>query len=508
MDAAPREIQWLKRIMKELGDDQEGTMPAKQKAAERSAARPSTTCNQDEDDSEVDRLMRRAVLLLRVKATNALRDIVLFGEDAVESTDGEDKDEELDELLQRAALLLRQRLAKQSRRGGEAAALNPGVTSQQEEGDEELDRLLRRAMLLFGERRKLSTGAHNAEIDAELDVVRHKMIKVAKGSASPGSPGITDGEDFEEEDDDELDQLLRREMAQLRQQSSSPAGNQQSTAVDESLDDVEHDVRPMGWRKALRLQHMTRMQQEERQKRPRREREILTERKRKRARGLIELQKDDDDDDVEHPAEEESDASCSPATIIEGPIATDTTESDPVEITIKTEPPHSHNQRLPEAKQVEQKRQELRCVTPVRAVSERLQTVEAAQQTHAADDDALLTLRASNAKLMQENASLKQQLQLQKADTRMVLLLQEQVQRLQQRELELMRALAQCSDPATCSHLAMDVAAPVAVRIDTAVPARSPQKLQKKHKHHKHKKDSNGPQTPRGNKPKRRRNNL
>ncbi|KAG3096852.1 hypothetical protein PI124_g14594 [Phytophthora idaei] len=60
----------------------------------------------------------------------------------------------------------------------------------------------------------------------------------------------------------------------------------------------------------------------------------------------------------------------------------------------------------------------------------------------------------------------------------------------------------------------MDVAAvapppaPVAVRIDAAVPARSPQKLQKKHKHHKHKKDSNGPQTPRGNKPKRRRNNL
>ncbi|ETP18562.1 hypothetical protein F441_07234 [Phytophthora nicotianae CJ01A1] len=59
----------------------------------------------------------------------------------------------------------------------------------------------------------------------------------------------------------------------------------------------------------------------------------------------------------------------------------------------------------------------------------------------------------------------------------------------------------------------MDVAAvapppaPVAVRTDAAAPVRSPQKQQKKHRH-KHKKDGNAPQTPRGNKSKRRRNNL
>lgn len=50
--------------------------------------------------------------------------------------------------------------------------------------------------------------------------------------------------------------------------------------------------------------------------------------------------------------------------------------------------------------------------------------------------------------------------------------------------------------------------APVAVRTDT-VPACSPRKQQKQQKKHKHKqKKENGPQTPRSNKPKRRRNNL
>ncbi|EEY62195.1 uncharacterized protein PITG_14099 [Phytophthora infestans T30-4] len=49
--------------------------------------------------------------------------------------------------------------------------------------------------------------------------------------------------------------------------------------------------------------------------------------------------------------------------------------------------------------------------------------------------------------------------------------------------------------------------APVAVRTDAAAPARSPQKQQKNHRQ-KSKKGSNGPQTPCGNKPKRRRNNL
>ncbi|KAF4032290.1 hypothetical protein GN244_ATG15871 [Phytophthora infestans] len=224
MDAASREIQWLKKIMKGLGDDQNSdcSRPTMQKTTEHSATQQTTASYRDDDDSELDRLMRRAVLLLRIKATNAQRDIVLFGEDGKasdESTDGEDRDEELDELLQRAALLLRQRLGRQSQRGVKAVAVTAEATLQQEVGDEELDRLLRRAMLLFN---KLSTREQNAEIDAELDDVRLKMISVVKGSASPGSPGATDGEDYEEEEDDELDQLLRREMAELRHQSSSP----------------------------------------------------------------------------------------------------------------------------------------------------------------------------------------------------------------------------------------------------------------------------------------------
>ncbi|ETP46479.1 hypothetical protein F442_07289 [Phytophthora nicotianae P10297] len=191
MDSAPRKIQWLKRIMKDLGDDQECAMPNKQKVAERSATHP-TSC-QGEDDSDLDRLLRRAVLLLRMKATNAQRDIVLFGEDGeapVEATDGEEQDKELDELLQRATLLLRQRLARQRPQEDNVTAL---ATSQREEEDEELDKLLRRAMLLFSERRKVSNGEDNIEIDGEVDIVRLKMIDVVKGSASPGSPGMTDG---------------------------------------------------------------------------------------------------------------------------------------------------------------------------------------------------------------------------------------------------------------------------------------------------------------------------
>lgn len=191
----------------------------------------------------------------------------------------------------------------------------------------------------------------------------------------------------------------------------------------------------MGWRKALRLQHMSRLQRQERQKRPRNEVEVSTERKRKRARCLIELQEDEEED------AKESESRRS-ATIVEEPIVTDSRALSPVEITVKSEPQQSHDQRQPEAEQVEEEmRPELHCITPSNSVSERLQIVEASKQTHAGNDALLSTLRASNVELMEENASLKQQLQRQKADTRMVQLLQEQVQRLQQRELELMRAL-------------------------------------------------------------------
>ncbi|ETM48456.1 hypothetical protein L914_07008 [Phytophthora nicotianae] len=216
-------------------------------------------------------------------------------------------------------------------------------------------------------------------------------------------------------------------MAQLRQQSSPPLCSQQSAVMNDSADEDDQDVRPMGRRKALRLQHMNRLQQGERQKRPR-DSEVITERKPKRARYLIELQ--EDEDDVHHPAEE--------STVLSRPmiIIADTTESSPVEIMVKPEPQHSHS----DAGQGE-KRHELHCFTPVNTASEQLQIVEAPKQIRAVNDDILSTLLENNQKLMEENASLKQQLQRQKADTRVVLLLQEQVQRLQQRELELMRAL-------------------------------------------------------------------
>ncbi|OWY93613.1 hypothetical protein PHMEG_00036923 [Phytophthora megakarya] len=248
MDAALREIQWLKRIMKELSDERETAMPdPKEDEAE-------------EDDSELDRLLRHAMLLLRRKTRNQQFNSSM--EDTAEPTD----EEEDDELLQRAVTLLRGRREESD--------------AESEQEDEELDRLLRRAMELFAERRRRWLSIGEKDNGTDLDV---KTIKAATGSVSPGSTGSTDDED---EEDDELDNLLHRAMYLLRQRLREPS------IVDEPIIDTEDvsDVCPLGWRKALRLQHL-----KENKKRPR-DVTVSDERNNKRARCLIELQVDDEDE--------------------------------------------------------------------------------------------------------------------------------------------------------------------------------------------------------------------
>ncbi|KAE9199789.1 hypothetical protein PF002_g22039 [Phytophthora fragariae] len=386
-----REIRWLKRIMEELGDDREAAK--EQDAGNQQEAAQSPVDVDDEDDSELDCLLRRAMLLLRAKAR---------GVKAPEPEEDEG-DDELDQLLQRALLLLRQRSTKDVHLNGgrgeqvlEAAAASTVV--EQDDDDNELDRLLRRAMLLFAERRRLSA-PDSAATDASSTV-----------ATVSGSPSLTDGEDDDEEDE-ELDRLLRQVMTLLRRRLRVLANNQEP---DGELEFSTPIVTPIDWRKALCLQQLDKLQTKKMlgsQKRHREDtQESVANRKTKRARCLLELQQAAEVVDVHTEAQ-----ATSPAT----------------EVKIATVA-------------VDQQLQQPATVNPV-PIAERPRLVNAAEQTSredSCDDDELLSLRASNEKLSEENSVLKQQLQDRASDARMVLLLQEQVQRLQQRELEVMRALA------------------------------------------------------------------
>ncbi|KAE9310386.1 hypothetical protein PR003_g20276 [Phytophthora rubi] len=369
----------------------------------------------DEDDSELDCLLRRAMLLLRAKAR---------GVKAPEPEEDEG-DDELDQLLQRALLLLRQRSTKDVHLNGgrgeqvlEAAAASTVV--EQDDDDNELDRLLRRAMLLFAERRRLSA-PDSAATDASSTV-----------ATVSGSPSLTDGEDDDEEDD-ELDRLLRQVMTLLRRRLRVLANNQEP---DGELEFSTPIVTPIDWRKALCLQQLDKLQTKKMlgsQKRHREDtQESVANRKTKRARCLLELQQAAEVVDVHTEAQATSPGSMSETHDKESIATAATTRlATATEVKIATVA-------------VDQQLQQPATVNPV-PIAERPRLVNAAEQTSredSCDDDELLSLRASNEKLSEENSVLKQQLQDRASDARMVLLLQEQVQRLQQRELELMRALA------------------------------------------------------------------
>ncbi|EGZ06853.1 hypothetical protein PHYSODRAFT_258325 [Phytophthora sojae] len=232
-----REIQWLKRIMSELGDDRESTkecVAGNQHEAAHSAV--------DEDDSEL-------VLLLRAKAdpTGCAR-----GVQAAEPEEDEG-DYELDQLLQRALMLLRQRDEQGSK------VTKAEATSEQDDDDDELDRLLRRAMLLFVERRRLSV---------PYSAVTGAVEASAKVASTPGSPSMTDGEDDGEDDeeDDELEALLRREMGLLGRRSRVLASNQEPDGELDASTPLAKAATPMDWRKVLCLQQLDKLQRKQTKK--------------------------------------------------------------------------------------------------------------------------------------------------------------------------------------------------------------------------------------------------
>ncbi|KAH7461315.1 hypothetical protein KRP22_014646 [Phytophthora ramorum] len=386
MNAAPREIRWLRRIMTELGD---------------AAVRALTHVEADEDDdSDLDRLLRRAMLLLRSRAINDQ----LSGASAPDDSDGgeDGDDDELDQLLQRALKLLREQLAKNNQCSSSMEVEVVAGVPKQEDGDDELDRLLRRAMLLFAERRQRSLGCDDAET-AELDVVWLKSIP------SAASPGLTDEDDDEkDEEDDELDEQLHRAGALLRQRVR---GRQQPVVKEHEAPVLEKESNLMDWRRTLRLQHRNKVQEEESRKRPRKdEAEVPPERKSKRARCLIGLKQEAQAEPVQ--TEERSSFDTTAST-----LETTQSSAEPV-------PPVEHPAH---------------CVTPAS------KDLVPEQPQLTCNELELQTLRADNMKLVAENADLHQKLQANNSsDARLVLLLQEQVQRLQQRELELMRDLARC----------------------------------------------------------------
>ncbi|GMF39109.1 unnamed protein product [Phytophthora fragariaefolia] len=352
----------------------------------------------DEDDSELDQLLRRAMLLLRAKADkNRHRACETNGrkkEEYAAEPDEDEGDDELDQLFQRARalLLLRQRLSKEAqlrdgcRDMGEQGSKDAVelTTSEQDEVDDDLDRLLRRAMLLFAERRRLNA-ADNAASDnmqnvvgdsatTESDVVRLKTSRSATGSVSPDSPSLTDREDDDEEDD-ELDRLLARAMALLRHQLHRHADNEE-----ELLQQTSTDA------------------------------DILTGSQLNK--GLIH-------DSVSRAF----DGEATPTIPNAGPTVMTAIKVDNAAVEQQSSTSRST------------------CMS-VRA--DRPQLVDAAQQTSReyTRDEELLVLEPNNAKLAEENAALRQQLADRDSSARMVLLLQEQVRCLQQRERELMRALS------------------------------------------------------------------
>ncbi|KAL4145568.1 hypothetical protein PRNP1_013235 [Phytophthora ramorum] len=318
---------------------------------------------------------------------------------------GDGDDDELDQLLQRALKLLREQLAKNNQCSSSMEVEVVAGVPKQEDGDDELDRLLRRAMLLFAERRQRSLGCDDAET-AELDVVWLKSIP------SAASPGLTDEKDEEDEEDDEdemdeedakddeLDEQLHHAVALLQQRVR---GRQQPVVKEHEAPVLEKDSNPMDWRRTLRLQHRNKVQQEESRKQPRKgEAEVPPERKSKRARCLIGLKQEPQAEPVQ--TEERSSFDTTASTL-------ETTQSSAEPVLPVEHPAH--------------------CVTPAS------KDLIPEQPQLTCNELELQTLRADNMKLVAENADLHQKLQANNSsDARLVLLLQEQVQRLQQRVLE------------------------------------------------------------------------
>ncbi|KAG6616844.1 uncharacterized protein IUM83_04562 [Phytophthora cinnamomi] len=448
-----REMQWLKRLMTDLGRDREA---AKERGSagnqqESEYFEHSSVETDDEDDKELDSLLQRAMLLLRSKTNTALQ---RRAEWAIEVADSEEdeSDNELDQLLHRALLLLQQRLAKDGLKG----AGEPAVSAEDDgddDDDDELDRLLQRAMLLSAERRRwnaldngaLGSGRSGVDVSptSKIDPMRLRRNEVTMGSGSRGLPSLTDCKDDDEEDD-ELDRLLRPAMTLLHSRLRAPANNQKPDGEQRDSTPLVNNVEnPMGWRKALRLQQQEKLQLKqmkmtEVQKRQRDEaKENQTDRKPKRARHLHELQQGAEVVTVPAEAQASKFSSSDSVAHEKGSIATTSTAEIKTETAVKIETAVVGNHLEQQV-----------CANLVPNVSLRTEhprLVDAAQLTSRDIDNELLTLRASNAKLSDENMVLKQQLEDSAIEARMVLLLQEQVQRLQQRELELMRALARCS---------------------------------------------------------------